>query len=174
ALMAVSLLGAVYSINRAPFWYVSLFRWWRPEGIVGLVTMNTTAVFSILLLPVLFAGTILPLVIVGAVPPDAERTGGVVGRVYAVNTVGAILGAMLGDMPSQVMLAEIPLLLAEHADDVLVVGWGSGVTVGSVLRGGAKRVTAFEIEPAVLEASHFFDRVNHQPLRDPRLTVYLG
>jgi len=297
ALMAVSLLGAVYSINRAPFWYVSLFRWWRPEGIAGLVTMNTTAVFSILLLPVLFAGTILPLVIVGAVPPDAERTGGVVGRVYAVNTVGAILGAMLaslvcipvlgsertllaicvvgavmgvlfawshesprwlalasvpillcvglgavtlpewekkplsfgpyepsrlgagpealtrpndqllyfregrtatiavtqkgearsliingranasdtlGDMTTQVMLAEIPLLLAEHADDVLVVGWGSGVTVGSVLRGGVKRVTAFEIEPAVLEASHFFDRVNHQPLRDPRLTVYLG
>src|SRR5206468_6928899 len=80
----------------------------------------------------------------------------------------------LGDMTTQVMLAEIPLLLAEHAEDVLVVGWGSGVTVGSVLRGGAKRVTAFEIEPAVLEASHFFDRVNHQPLRDPRLTVYLG
>src|SRR5206468_1424622 len=51
----------------------------------------------------------------------------------------------LGDMTTQVMLAEIPLLLAEHADDVLVVGWGSGVTVGSVLRGGAKRVTAYEI-----------------------------
>src|SRR5438552_1899026 len=274
ALMAVSLLGAVYSINRAPFWYVSLFRWWRPEGIAGLVTMNTTAVFSILLLPVLFAGTILPLVIVGAVPPDAERTGGVVGRVYAVNTVGAILGAMLaslvcipvlgsertllaicvvgavmgvlfawshesprwlalasvpillcvglgavtlpewekkplsfgpyepsrlgagpealtrpndqllyfregrtatiavtqkgearsliingranasdtlGDMTTQVMLAEIPLLLAEHADDVLVVGWGSGVTVGSVLRGGCDWYLVGSRQPLVLD-----------------------
>jgi spermidine synthase len=296
-LMAISLLGAVYSVNRAPFWYVSLFRWWSPRGIVGLVTMNTAAVFSLLLLPVLFAGTILPLVIIGAVPPDAGRTGRVVGRVYAVNTVGAILGAllaslvcipvlgsertllaicvvggvmgllfawsresprwlalasvpvvlcvglgavtqpewekkpliygpyepsrlaggrealtrpkeqllffregltatiavtqpgeahsliingrvnasdMLGDMSIQVMLAQVPLLLAPRTDDVLVLGWGSGVTVGSVLRGAVKHVTALEIEPAVVEASHFFDHTNHQPLRDPRLTVYLG
>ncbi len=297
-LMAVALSAAVYSVNRAPFWYLSLFRWWEPRGIVGLVTMNTTAVFAILLLPVLFAGTILPLVIIGAVPPDAERTGRVVGHVYAVNTLGAILGAMLaslvcipvlgsertllalcvvgavmgvlfawsresprwlalasvpillavglgavtqpewekkplsfapyepsrlpkgeegltrpherllffregrtatiavtqpgeeghsliingrvnasdllGDMSIQVMLAQIPLLVAPRTDDILVLGWGSGVTVGSILRGPVHLVTALEIEPAVVEASHFFDAANHQPLRDPRLTVFLG
>src|SRR5262249_22682806 len=40
-------------------------------------------------------GTILPLVLVGAVPPGGRGTGAAVGRIYAVNTVGAIVGSLL-------------------------------------------------------------------------------
>jgi spermidine synthase len=53
-----------------------------------------------------------------------------------------------------------------------VLGWGSGVTVGSVLQGNVKHVTAVELEPAVVEASQLFNAVNHAPLSDPRLRLF--
>ena len=76
------------------------------------------------------------------------------------------------DMGTQMMLAHIPLLLAPQRDDVFVVGWGSGVTVGSATQTPARHITAVELEPAVVEASHFFDHANHTPLADPRVRLY--
>src|SRR5439155_1278553 len=76
------------------------------------------------------------------------------------------------DMSTQVLLAQLPILLAPRTDDVFVVGWGSGVTVGSALASPARRVTAAEIEPAVVEASRLFLHGNHDPLADPRLRLY--
>src|SRR5207245_2452121 len=93
-LMAICLLDAVALTDRLPYWYADLWEAWRPAGLAGLVAMNTSAVFALLFLPALFAGTILPLVLVGAVSGDHHRTGPLVGRLYAVNTVGAIVGAV--------------------------------------------------------------------------------
>jgi spermidine synthase len=70
------------------------------------------------------------------------------------------------------MLAQVPLMLAPRPVDVLIVGWGSGVTVGSALVWPETRVTAVEIEPAVIEASEHFHHVNHDPRLNPRLTLY--
>jgi hypothetical protein len=42
-------------------------------------------------------------------------------------------------------------LLHPHPDNVLIVGAGSGNDVAGVLRGGAKRITAVEIDPAIIE-----------------------
>src|SRR5262249_6033916 len=79
----------------------------------------------------------------------------------------------LSDMTTQVLLAQVPLLLAPRAEEIFVLGWGSGVTVGSVLTArSVVRVTAPELEPAVVEASRFFEHVNHEPLRDPRLRLF--
>jgi spermidine synthase len=75
-------------------------------------------------------------------------------------------------MGTQMLLAHVPLLLAPRTDDVFIVGWGSGVTVGAATQTPAKRITAVELEPAVVEASHFFDHVNHAPLTDPRVRLY--
>ena len=75
------------------------------------------------------------------------------------------------DMPTQVLLAQTPLLFGRPAKKVLVVGWASGVTVGSVLRHPVERLDAVELEPAMLEASHFFDELNGRPLDDPRVRV---
>jgi spermidine synthase len=290
--MAVAMLAAVWAVNRLPYWYLGLFRTWQPESIAGLVGMNMVLVFAILFPTVLFAGTVLPLAMIGALPPQARGTGAVVGSVYAVNTVGAILGAVLAgfvllplvgsqaillgvallaaglgvafaaaaprprwlvplavgvagvvaagavarpdwraqelnaavfepsrlaaegiadpdekllyyregptatvmvtelhqialringrvnasdgaiDMPTQVLLAQLPLVLAPRTDDVFILGWGSGITAGAALRGPVARVTAVELEPAVIEASRFFNHVNHDPLSDPRLRLF--
>ena len=76
------------------------------------------------------------------------------------------------DMPTQVMMAAAPLLLAPRTDDVLVIGWGSGVSAGTALRWPSRRVTAIELEPAVIEASRLFEHINYQALDDSRLRLY--
>ena len=84
---------------------------------------------------------------------------------------GKVEASTVGDMPTQVLLGQIPMLMSPNHDHVLVIGLGSGVTVGSVGTYPAKRITVVELEPAVVEASKHFSHVNHQILQDPRLRV---
>ncbi|MBI5746465.1 MAG: fused MFS/spermidine synthase [Nitrospirae bacterium] len=77
------------------------------------------------------------------------------------------------DMSTQVLSGHLPLMLAERMDKVLVVGYASGVTVGSVLLYPVQELVAAEIEPAVIEGSHYFDSYNNRPLEDPRVRLVL-
>ena len=81
---------------------------------------------------------------------------------------GKVDASTLGDLPTQLLLAHLPLLLHSEPRDVCVIGLGSGITAGSALRHPIRSLALLEIESAVLAASHYFDRVNHQPLSDPR------
>jgi spermidine synthase len=96
-----------------------------------------------------------------------QRQGG--GRVLKVN--GKPEASTAGDMPTQILIGALPLLVREHTDDVLLIGLGSGVTLGSVEQFPVKRVTCVELEPAVIEASRNFEDVNNRPLEDPRLRM---
>ncbi len=96
-----------------------------------------------------------------------QRQGG--GRVLKVN--GKPEASTAGDMPTQILIGALPLLVREHTDDVLLIGLGSGVTLGTVEQFPVKRVTCVELEPAVIEASHHFEDVNNRPLEDPRLRM---
>jgi spermidine synthase len=95
------------------------------------------------------------------------------GAVY-MKSNGKVEASSRGDMPTQVLVGQIPMLLAPRLDDVLVVGMGSGVTVGSVTPFPAKKITLVELEKAVIEGSHFFEQVNNQPLKDPRLILQVA
>ncbi len=77
------------------------------------------------------------------------------------------------DMMTQVLLGELPLLLKPDAKDVLLVGWGSGVTAGSLLAHPVDRLDAVELVPAVVDASSYFSAENHGALDDPRLSLRL-
>ncbi len=78
------------------------------------------------------------------------------------------------DMSTQVLLGQVPLLFGPPAKRVLVIGYASGVTVGSVARhDDVERIDAIEIEPAIIEASRYFDDVSGRPLDDPRVRVVL-
>ena len=78
-----------------------------------------------------------------------------------------------GDVATQLLLGHLPFLLKD-AKRVGVIGWGSGMTVGAVLQHPVELVDAFEIEPAVIEASRFFEPLNGQPLDDERIELILG
>ena len=78
------------------------------------------------------------------------------------------------DMPTQIMLGHLPLLLHRHPRDVLVIGLGSGITAGAVARHPIERLDVVEIEPAVVEASRYFTRENHDVLRDRRARLIVA
>ncbi len=70
-------------------------------------------------------------------------------------------------------LAHLPLLFARHPETVAVIGYGTGITTGTVLLyPEVKQVDVFELESAVIEATKYFDFINHQPLEDNRTRVF--
>jgi spermidine synthase len=77
----------------------------------------------------------------------------------------------IGDLPTQVLLGQVPMLFSPHPDTVLVIGYGSGVTAGSVLTHPVKLLQTVEISPEVVDASKYFQDVNHHPLDDPRMKL---
>jgi spermidine synthase len=77
------------------------------------------------------------------------------------------------DMPTQVMLGQLPLLLAPRIRNGLIVGFASGVSVGSMLQSPIESVECVELEPATVEGSRFFEHINNHPLSDPRLQLII-
>lgn len=77
------------------------------------------------------------------------------------------------DMRLQRMLGHLPALIHPHPRSVLVVGFGAGVTAGSfVTYPGIERIVICEIEPRIPPtAAQYFQREQHDVLRDPRVTV---
>jgi spermidine synthase len=77
------------------------------------------------------------------------------------------------DMPTQVMLGQLPMLLAPRLNNGLIIGFATGVTVGAMLQSPIASVTCVELESATIDGSHFFEHVNHQPLSDPRTNLII-
>jgi spermidine synthase len=294
---ALALL-AIVIVHRLPYWYIDLYAIWAPDASTGIVARGLVTAFVATFPSLACTGMVLPLVLAAGVPAEARATGPAVGRIYAVNTLGSIVGALLAgfvlvpgigtqrtiaggalvcvamgvavawlwarpvwirpaavatawvaalavaftprwdpqllhgsvsevglfeggpeelrmrldlradelyaregrtanvlvieadgirgmkidgrtnasdmapDMSMQSMLALYPLVVAPRRDDVFIVGWGTGVTVGAALQVPVRKITAVELEPAVVEASKLFAHVNHSPLDDPRVELY--
>ncbi len=77
------------------------------------------------------------------------------------------------DMRTQILAGQLPMMWAPDSARVAIVGYGSGVTVGSALTHPLRSVDVVEIEPAVLTADQYFRPYNGNPTADPRLTVHI-
>jgi len=90
--------------------------------------------------------------------------------IYYLKVGGKTDATSFGDMPTQILLAHVPMLLHQNPKDALVIGLGSGVTLGSVLNyPSIRKVDVLEISDEVIEAVRdlgFFDRVNGRPFKD--------
>lgn len=84
---------------------------------------------------------------------------------------GRTNGSDADDMATQVMAGQLGLLVAPRMENVLMIGFATGVSVGSVLQSPAGSVECVEIEPAAVTSSRYFEHVNNRPLNDPRLRV---
>ncbi|HKP55580.1 MAG TPA: fused MFS/spermidine synthase [Polyangiales bacterium] len=104
------------------------------------------------------------------------------GRHYSLKNNGKVDASNGDDMPTQIMVAALPLLFhpqGASGRDLAIVGFGSGVTVGAALQFPVRSATVIELEASTIEASHFFADVNHLDyvharfpyVREPRLTV---
>lgn len=77
-----------------------------------------------------------------------------------------------GDMNTQVLSGHLPLLLRPASSNVLVIGIGSGVTVGAVTcHPSLQHLDAVEISREVIEGAALFREVNHNALEHPRVRV---
>jgi spermidine synthase len=306
---AISLVGSIFVINRIPALLVGLGLRFHISSWIGLLALQIGSAALLILLPSFLMGMVMPLVLVWASGHSAAHSVRLVGRTYAVNTVGAIVGAFSAgfilipkltikftivftaamcvitaglayearvkegeaalkraiavglsvavafalmlrpprinvadlsigaydslvrqlskssdaaaeavkntqgpqghevlmyqegttatvsvrkdwdiislaingrtnasdkeDMPTQVMLGQLPLLLAPNIKNAMVVGLASGVTLGAMLQSPIESLDCVELEPSTIQASHFFEHVNNQPLRDPRLRVII-
>ncbi|MCP4676436.1 MAG: hypothetical protein GY854_13170 [Deltaproteobacteria bacterium] len=104
------------------------------------------------------------------------------GRHFALKNNGKVDASNGDDMPTQIMVSAYPLLLHPKGPDdldVAIVGFGSGVTVGTALEFPVRHVDTVELENAVIEASRVFGtmegeevlpefNVNHLVYRHPR------
>ena len=84
---------------------------------------------------------------------------------------GRTNGSDADDMATQVVAGQLGLLVAPRLEKVLMIGFATGVTVGSVLQSPVGSVDCVEIEPAAVTSGRFFEHVNNRPLNDPRLRM---
>jgi len=77
------------------------------------------------------------------------------------------------DMPTQVMLGQLPLLIAPRIENGLIIGYATGITVGAMLQSPIQSVTCVELERGTVAASEFFNHINNRPLDDPRTKLII-
>ncbi len=83
-----------------------------------------------------------------------------------------VASTSLRDRQCQLTLGHLPMLLHTNPEDVLVVGLGTGMTLGATsIHPELKNLTLAEIEPHVVGAARTFGEYNHQVLDNPKLKI---
>jgi spermidine synthase len=94
---------------------------------------------------------------------------------FSLKNNGKVDASTGDDMPTQIAVGLLPILL--HPDvpritpKVALIGLASGVTAGAALQYPLDTLHVIELEPAIIEASRFFEHVNNRPLQDPRVRM---
>lgn len=101
------------------------------------------------------------------------------GKTYSMKNNGKVDASSEADMPTQISVGLLPLLLYPHdvvarPPRVALIGYGSGVTAGSVTQFPIASLEVVELEPAIYRASRFFEHVNNRPLENPKVTARVG
>jgi predicted membrane-bound spermidine synthase len=98
--------------------------------------------------------------------PVGDRTS------LAIFTNGKPDGSLISDYPTMALVALLPCLMAESCEQVFVVGYGTGVTVGEFAALESTRsVVVAEISRGVIEAAPLFDHGNQQASRSAKVRV---
>jgi spermidine synthase len=95
--------------------------------------------------------------------------------VYTLYTNGKFQGNTGWEMNAQRFFAHYPSIFVSKFDQTLIIGLGTGTTLGTVSSYPWKKIELVEISPAIIEAAgEYFRSVNRDSLRDPRLTLHVG
>jgi predicted membrane-bound spermidine synthase len=78
------------------------------------------------------------------------------------------------DEATMIELAILPLALHPEPEQVAVIGWGTGLTVNSLMGSPAPRqVDAIEIEPAMIAGARLYGARVQRAYTDPRVTIHM-
>jgi spermidine synthase len=94
-------------------------------------------------------------------------------RLINLRVHGKIDASSANDMPMQLGIAYLPRFLHPAAREVVVIGMGSGVTLGAAAVFESTNVTCCEIEPSIVEGARFFEQFNHGVLERDNVRVVL-
>lgn len=83
-----------------------------------------------------------------------------------------VASTLLEDKANQVLLGHLPALLTSEVRNGLVVGLGSGMTLGALALHGLEELHLVELEPKVVEATRFFADDNHGVMDREELRVH--
>jgi spermidine synthase len=95
------------------------------------------------------------------------------GRGVRYFTVNGKVDGGVGDMGTQILLGQLPVLIHHNPQDLLVIGLGTGVTLGTITQYPARKIDCVEISPAIVKASEYFEDVNLNPRADARVTTHI-
>ena len=94
-------------------------------------------------------------------------------RVRTLYTNGKFQGNTGWEMHAQRFFAHYPSLFVKDYRDLLVVGLGTGTTLGTLAGYPWKTIDVAEISPSILfAAQHYFTASNLGALGDPRVTIH--
>ncbi len=80
-----------------------------------------------------------------------------------------------GDLKTQILHGAIPMLIHPNPRETMQIGYGSGITVGTMLQHTElESMDMLEISPEVIEASDHFAEDNHDALNDPRVNLIVA
>jgi len=95
--------------------------------------------------------------------------------VYTLYTNGKFQGNTGWEMHAQRFFAHYPSIFVTHFNRALIIGLGTGTTLGTIASYPWKKLELVEISPAIVEAAdQYFGSVNNGSLHDPRLTLHLA
>jgi len=95
-------------------------------------------------------------------------------RSLYITTNGKIDGSSHSDMPTQRLLAHVPVLFHPAPRDVCVIGMGTGTTAGSAtLHPEVSRVAVVEIESAMVEGARLFRDHNQDLHSNEKVDIHV-
>lgn len=77
-----------------------------------------------------------------------------------------------GDLSTQILLGQLPLLMKPDSKDVFVLGMGSGISAGTTLGYPIEHLTVADNCEPVLRAAQLFEEWNHGVLTNSRTRIY--
>jgi len=92
---------------------------------------------------------------------------------YSLLNSGKPDASTRGDMPTQTLLAHLPLLFHPNPKEVMVLGLASGITAGEVLHYPIERLDIVEISNEAVFASTFFTPWNNKVLSHPKTQLII-
>ena len=93
--------------------------------------------------------------------------------VLTLYTNGKFQGNTGWEVSAQRFFAHYPSLFVSHFERALVIGLGTGTTLGTLAAYPWKKIEVVEISPSIVEAARrYFSPVNLGAIDDPRVTVH--
>lgn len=95
--------------------------------------------------------------------------------VFTLYTNGKFQGNTGWEMRAQRFFAHYPSIFVQRFDSALVIGLGTGTTLGTLAAYPWQRIQVVEISPAIVAAARrYFGKPNRDALDDPRVSVTLA